>query len=141
MTLENLLPLKHPWVELYVVVNENRMKDASTNLISTHVLEVESENEHTVISGNECIKLSKALTKFWDLDTLGITEREELVYENFEKDISFNRKRYIAKLPFKPYTEILLDNYTLAKSRLLSLKRRIDQTESAFSQKSDLIAN
>ena len=30
--------------------NENRMKDASTNLISTHVLEVESENEQTVIS-------------------------------------------------------------------------------------------
>ena len=69
---------------------EHRMKDASTNLISTHILEVESENGQTVISGNECIKLSKALTKFWDHDTLGITETEDLVYEKFEKDISFN---------------------------------------------------
>ena len=117
------------------------MKDASTNLISTHVLEVESENEQTVISGNECIKLSKALTKFWDLDTLGITEREELVYEKFEKDISFNGKWYIVKFPLKPYTEILPDNYTLAKSRLLSLKRRIDQTEGLQSKYSKVLCD
>ena len=121
--------------------NENRMKDASTNLISTQVLKVESENEQTVISGNECIKLSKALTKFWDLDTLDITEREELVYEKFEKDIISYGIRYIVKLPFKPYTEILPDNYTLVKSRLLSLERRIDQTEGLQSKYSKVLCD
>ena len=64
-----------------------------------------------------------------------------MVYEKFEKDISFNGKRYIVKLPFKPYTEILPDNYTLAKSRLLSLKRRIGQTEGLQSKYSKVLCD
>ena len=47
--------------------------------------------------------LNKEVSKLWDLESLGISQTEE-VYEEFVDSISFNGSRYSVKLPWKKWT-------------------------------------
>ena len=51
----------------------------------------------------------------------------ENAYSNFLKELKFVSSWYSVKLPFKIDTGVLPDNYSLAKSRLLNLKSRLDK--------------
>ena len=53
------------------------------------------------------------------------------VYLSFKKNLRFDntKERYETRLPFKDYSEILPDNYNLAKHRLSSLKNRLSKNE------------
>ena len=82
------------------------------NLAITHVLRiaVESKEKHP---------LSEKIEKFWNLDTIGIVEKERSVYENFLDDISFHDNRYEVRLSFKedhPMIEELLINQSSKKN-------------------------
>ena len=89
------------------------------NLTITHALRVavESKEKHP---------LSEKIERFWDLDTIGIAEKERSVYGKFLDDSSFHDKRYEVRLPFKEDHPMIEDNYELCKKRLSQLKKQLD---------------
>lgn len=98
---------------------EARAKEklSSINLLSTHVLRVNTESPRD------------DLNKLWDLDSVGIREKDS-VCEAFEKNISFEEGRYSVNLPWKDHHELLPDNYENSVMRLNSqLKRLRNQLE------------
>lgn len=62
-------------------------------------------------------QLDKNVQKLWDLETLGITDSDE-VHEEFVDNISFNGVRYSVKLPWKEGHDNLPRNYATSLSRL-----------------------
>lgn len=61
------------------------------------------------------------LSKFWDLETLGITP-DELCDEPLIDPVKLNEKgRYEASLPFKEKRLLINDNYNLCEKRLMKL--------------------
>ena len=58
---------------------------------------------------------------FWELDTLGIKEKEISVYEKF-LDIKFKNGRYEVRLPIKEGHPVLEDQYLSSLKRLHKLK-------------------
>ncbi|XP_065662754.1 uncharacterized protein LOC136085381 [Hydra vulgaris] len=47
----------------------------------------------------------------------------------FEKEITFNGKRYVTKLPFRPNHVMLSDNFNIAKKRLENLHKKLKSDE------------
>ncbi|XP_028397220.1 uncharacterized protein LOC114521030 [Dendronephthya gigantea] len=74
------------------------------------------------------------LVKFWDLETLGIQEKEPSVYDKFTQEVHFNGDRYEAKLPFKDEHPLLPDNYSICEKRLGSLIKRLRATPSVLQE-------
>ena len=70
-------------------------------------------------AANDESGLNENISKFWDLDAVGIKDNEISIYEKFKDDIKFENNRYSVKLPVKEFHPILPDNYLY----LLSLKR------------------
>ena len=82
------------------------------------------------IESTEISDIKDDLQKFWDLETLGIKEREASVYKKFSSDIRFTGERYQVKLPFEDNHPMLPDNYSAASRRLTTtIKRLKDQPE------------
>ena len=75
--------------------------------------------------GNE--ETEAVLRSFWELESLGIQESSDSVYDHFISSISLKEKRYEVSLPWREYHEPLLDNYELSFKRLQSLLRRLKQ--------------
>ena len=48
------------------------------------------------------------LNKFWNLDSIGIKDNNQSVYENFESNIKFENQRCVVKLPVKENHPLLL---------------------------------
>ena len=69
-------------------------------------------------------RLDKELRRFWEVESIGECGSDD-VMNQFEKDITFNGKRYITKLPFKPNHEFIQDNFRLCESRLSKLRKRL----------------
>ena len=70
--------------------------------------------------------LNENISKFWDLDAVGIKDNEISTYEKFKDDIKSENNRYFIKLPIKRFHPILPDNYLLSLKRLSKLKERLD---------------
>ena len=88
-------------------------------------------NVHTMlIECKECkesLVLKEELKNFWDLETLGIKEKEKSVYEKFIDEITFKENRYEIRLPRKEFHPILEDNYGVAINRLKRTRNRLEQ--------------
>ena len=93
-------------------------RDKLTASLTTHTLQV-----NTV--GNE--ETEAVLRSFWELESLGIQESSDSVYDHFISSILLKEKRYEVSLPWREYHEPLLDNYELSFKRLQSLLRRLKQ--------------
>ena len=107
-------------------------KESNVNLITSHTLKIVSEKHADLL-------LKEQLHKFWDLDTIGIAEKEISVYEEFNNNILFEEGRYTVKLPFKESHPVLPDNFELSKKRLLRLKTRLDKNEDLKSRYDEVI--
>ena len=102
--------------------NKNNIDESNVSFVSsTHVMQVAYENNEDQILHN--------LNKFSNLDSIGIKNNEQSVYENFESDIKFENQRYVVKLPVKGNCPLLLDNYNVSLKRLDQLKMRLDKIE------------
>ena len=66
------------------------------------------------------------IERFWDLDTIGIVEKQKSVDQTFLDGISFHDNRYEARLPFKEDHLMIEDNYDLCKKLLSQLKKQLD---------------
>ena len=102
------------WILSGPVHGDNEMGSTQINLAETHVLKLDVErnkNETTLID---------QISKFWDLESIGIKGNEANVYQSFEDEVAFVDGRYQIKLPWKPEHAVLPDNFQLSKKRLLS---------------------
>ena len=73
--------------------------------------------------------LNEKILRFWDLDEIGIANKELSVYEKFKNNITLQEGRYSVRLPIKEYHPVLPDNYNLSLKRLHSLKMRLEKDE------------
>ena len=106
---------------------------SSISLIMTHTLRVDA-NELTET-------LDNTLQSFWDLESLGIREPEQSVFEKFRENIVFKEDRYEVSLPWKDQHPLLPDNYQLSLKRLHGLLRRLRQSPSVFQEYDRIIQN
>ena len=100
------------WILSGPVDNGSTVESTHVNIAETHVLRLESMSEIEETS------LEAQVSKFWELESIGIQKLETTVYELFEDEISFESGRYKVKLPCKPYHPMLPDNYQLCRKRL-----------------------
>ena len=89
----------------------------STNLVTTHVLRVDTQSEPT----DECLKA------FWGLESLGIHPDEKDIYDDTISSIKLKEGRYEVSLPWKQIHPPLPDNYSLSQRRLCNLLNRLRQ--------------
>eukprot|EP00794_Sanderia_malayensis_P016989 gene16989-18701_t len=121
------LETKLGWVLSGTVPGVITTSTTQTNLIQTHVLRVgvETYSQMTLNTKGE-ETLEDQLGKFWNLESIGITQSEDKsVLEEFVDDISFVEGRYEVKLPWKKNHGLLPDNYTLSLGRLNKLKKKL----------------
>ena len=64
------------------------LSQCSANLVTTHVLQVDTQQEETV-------GLDEQLRSFWDLESLGTQEVEKTLYDDFASSITFRRWQYV----------------------------------------------
>ena len=69
-------------------------KRQNVNFVSSHMLEIECDISEEKL-------LSNSIHKFYDLDSIGITESEASVYDEFKDKIRLREGRYTVELPFK----------------------------------------
>ena len=101
--------------------NKNNVHESNISLVSsTDVMQTAREINEDQILHN--------LNKFWNLDSIGIKDNEQSVYEKFESNIKFKNQRYVVKLPVKENHPFLPDNYVTLK-RLDKLKMLLDKNE------------
>ena len=107
----------------------------STNFVnSAHMLRTNTEllNKFEEIKSENTF--NDYLEKLFHAENYG-EEINDDVYLSFKKNLRFDNKkeRFEKRLPFKDYSEILPDNYNLAKHRLSSLKNRSLKNNDLFS--------
>eukprot|EP00794_Sanderia_malayensis_P019331 gene19331-21255_t len=115
------------WVLSGTVPSVITTSTTQTNLIQTHVLRVgvETYSQMTLNTKGE-ETLEDQLAKFWNLESIGITQSEDKsVLEEFVDDISFVEGRYEVKLQWKKNHGLLPDNSTLSLGRLNKLKKKL----------------
>ena len=105
----------------WVLSGPTDVQETTVNLTftATHALKIEACPIGQI--------LDDRLSRFWDLETLGIARDEPSVYDKFTQQISFNGERYQVRLPWKETHPPLPDNLELCRRRLTSLLKRLRQ--------------
>ena len=85
---------------------------SATSLV-THVLHVQEAT------------LDHQLQAFWELETLGISDKGRTLYDRLTEVIKFKNGRYKVLLPWKEIHDSLPDNHEMCLMRLQSLLRRL----------------
>ncbi len=104
----------------------------TVNLTATHVLKVKA----SVVGQDE---LASELGKFWDYESLGIRDEGSSLYDKFVREVEFTEGRYQVQLPFKEDHELLPDNFSLCKLRLVSLLKRLKLKPEVLKHYDDVI--
>ena len=92
---------------------------AGTNLVM-HMLEIQEQE----VQGTVHETLSVEFQRLWDLDSIGIRERDS-VHENFLKNIKFQDGRYTVGLPWIEHHKVLPLHYDNSLQRLNSQMRKL----------------
>ena len=79
------------------------------------------------------------LSTIWGIESVGVNSKEFEIYQNFENYLEFTGERYSVKLPFKPMTELVPDNFILSKKRLSSLKHKLDCNQKLKEQYNNIL--
>ena len=89
-------------------------------------------------AGNNERGLNENISKFWDLDAVGIKDNEISIHEKFKDGIKFENNRYSVKLPVKEFHLILPDNYLLSLKRLNRPKECFDGNRKVLKHYNDI---
>ncbi len=81
---------------------------------TTHVLKVDTQP-------TEYDRLEGQLRSFWELESLGISETEKTMYDEFLSSVASQDGRYQVSLLWKEPHDPLPDNYQLSRKRLQGL--------------------
>ncbi|GFR30868.1 integrase catalytic domain-containing protein [Trichonephila clavata] len=84
-------------------------------------------------------QVDKNLTKFWDLETIGIKEEsscdpDDQAMQHFKSSVRFNNGRYEAVFPWKRDKQELNDNFSVVENRAKSLAKRFIRDPTLFTQ-------
>ncbi|GBN32298.1 hypothetical protein AVEN_271209-1, partial [Araneus ventricosus] len=110
--------------------------DERSDCTSVHLIHSEEES------------ISAELRRFWEIESLGIHDRDSVVLGNgdeeilseFDKSISFVDGRYRVSLPWKPgMREALQNNKTVARKHFEGLVRRFKWDHKLFCEYKDVI--
>ena len=96
----------------------------STNLVTTHVLRVDTQPD----------PLDSCLKAFWELESLGIQPFEKTQYDEAYSTIKFKEGRYEVSLPWKQFHQPLPDNYSLSLRRLHNLLKHLRQNPALLTE-------
>ena len=80
------------------------------------------------------LPLEQQISKFWELDSVGVIDGEQSVYDKFESSIKIENNRYEVNLPFKADCPLIEDNYATAVQRLKGLRKKLDRTPDTLQQ-------
>ena len=108
-------------------LSDRNCDESNSNYVGTHVMKLATD----VVDEN--VVLNETLSKFWDVENIDELNEDD-VMSRFEKDIVFNGKRYVTKLPFKEENEVIPDNYSLCVRRLDSLQKRLRTKPELFKE-------
>ena len=120
------------WILSGTVPDIDSPTQHSTNLV-THVLKVDA------MPAEFDRQLDKQLKKFWELESLGIVDRECTIGDQFSEVIKFQNGRYEVPLPWKDPTTHIPDNYQLSLKRLYSLLKRLKESPEKLQQYDQVI--
>ena len=82
------------------------------------------------------------MKRLWDLETLGIIQKENSMHEHFIKSIHLNKeRRYRTKLPFKENHPILYDHFDLCAKRLGRLFKKLKSDKELLKNYNDVFAD
>ena len=114
----------------WVLSGPARQQEVTVNLslTTTHVLRIEA-----------CSDLDDYLKRFWELESLGVTDDETSVYEKLAQQIQHDGRRYKVSLPWKEHHPLLPDHYDLCHKRLANLLKRLRQTPQLLSDYNTII--
>ena len=93
---------------------------SSVNAITSHILRCDSQS-------NVVERMDSTLRIFWELDSVGINNKNSSVQENFDREILFKDGQYQVALPWKESHDALTDNYHLSRKRLFGVLHRMKQ--------------
>ncbi|GFR09747.1 integrase catalytic domain-containing protein [Trichonephila clavata] len=84
-------------------------------------------------------QVDKNLTKFWDLEAIGIKEESssnpnDQAMQHFKSSVRFNSGRYEVGFPWKRDKQELNDNFSVAENRAKSLAKRFIRDPTLFKQ-------
>ena len=119
VTLESQLG----WILSGVVQNCPERSSDTANLLQPHGQRV---SDCFVKEAIEDMTLTAQLSKFWDLESIGVSRKEENVYQRFAYDINFEDGCYVANLPRKEEHPMLTGTYSLCKRHLDLLFTKLD---------------
>ena len=107
---------------------------------STNMNVSATSEAHVVLMLDNKAKTNEShLSKFWDLETLGITP-DELCDEPLIDPVKLNEKdRYEASLPFKEKHPLIYDNYNLCEKRLMKLYSGLKGYPELLKQYDDIV--
>ena len=118
-------------MDYWSVLNDGIKRGGTGGLVAVNsklgwLLSGQWYNERGTVSTQSAImtevkKLGSQVERFWDLDTIGIKEKEISVSDKLLDDVKFVNGRYEVKLPFKEDHHLIEDNYALAFARLKGL--------------------
>ena len=97
----------------------------------THVLRVDGVHADK--------SLDRELHSFWELESLGILEDENLVQTHFSKHVKFDNGQYIVSLPWKDSCISLPSNYQLCLCRLIGLFKCLKSSPVLLKKYDDII--
>ena len=106
--------IKLDWVSSGPLHDKLELDQCAINLNVTYVLhaDIHFEEPHT---------FDDQLTTFWELEALGIMDREDTLYDDFTGVVKFENGRYQVPLPWREFHNLLSDNYQLSLHRLQGL--------------------
>ena len=87
---------------------------------------------------NEGEDLKGVLVKFWEVDTLS-GDLNDIVQEQFDKNIYFNGVRYVTSLPFKTDVKFVPDNHQISYQRLSGLLNKLRKNAEVMKQYQEII--
>eukprot|EP00731_Ephydatia_muelleri_P014947 Em0008g667a len=123
------------WVESWVLSGPSACVEpghCAMNLTVTHVLRADT------CSAEPCT-LEDQLRAFWELEALGIQDKEKTLYDSFTEAVKFENGRYKVPLPWREFHDPLPDNYELSLNRLQGLLRRLKQNPAVLKEYDDTI--
>ena len=107
--------------------------DSSTSMCtpSAHVMKIQNYETN--------VELHEAMSRFWDLDVIGISENETTLHEQVENNVKFVNGRYSTSLPFKEENPDIPKNYNISMKRLNSLHSRLKRNPDVLKKYDDVI--
>ena len=115
-------------------------ENTHANISSIYTLKC---SECDVLDTNEPERLSEAVSKFWDLECVGIKNVEKSVVDSFLDTIKYDdvENAYEVSLPWKPNHPRLPDNYSNATKRLGSTFNRLKRNPEVLKEYHEIISD